>query len=143
MKQGKIVLIIFGVLVVGLFAYGFFAATPKSNGQTQPKIEITPNFYDFGDIEFGTIAKQTFKVKNIGNQPLEIKRVATSCGCTSAEVTKEVINPQEEAELLVTYDTKAMGEGPHGKGQQERIIYVKTNDPNTPQAEVVIKAYVQ
>ncbi len=68
--------------------------------------------------------------------------MATSCACTSAKVTKEKIAPGKEADLNVTYDTGAMS-GPHGKGSQERIIYIKSNDPINPQAEVTIKAYVR
>ena len=88
------------------------------------------------------MVEYTFKVKNIGQVLLEIKRVSTSCGCTSAEVSKEKIAPNEEADLLVIYDTGAMS-GAHAKGEQERIIYVKSSDPINPQIEVMIYATVK
>jgi hypothetical protein len=43
---------------------------------------------------------------------------------------------------LVTYDTGAMS-GAHAKGQQKRIIYIKSNDPINPQIEAMIYAYVR
>ena len=124
--------------------YGYFKAIPGVGDQADnlPEIEITPTCFDFGNIEYGKVLEYTFKVKNLGEETLEIKRVATSCACTTAEVTKEKINPSEEAELLVTYDTGAMS-GPHGKGEQERVIYVKSNDPINSQVEIMIYAYIR
>lgn len=131
--------------VIGIPAiYGYFKATPPVSGgqDSVPKIEITPESYDFGTIVFGTIAEYNFKVKNSGKETLEIKRVATSCGCTTAKVSQIKINPGETADLSVKYDTAAMGEGPHGTGKQDRIIYIKSNDPVNPQIEVTISAFV-
>lgn len=135
--------IILGVVILSIAVYGYLKATPGADSQQNlPKIEITPSSFDFGDVEFGKILDYTFKLKNAGNEILEIKRVATSCGCTKGEINKEKINPGEEAELLVTYDTGAMS-GSHAQGKQERIIYVKSNDPVNPQVEVMIKANVK
>lgn len=140
----KIVLILV-ILILGLAVFGYFKATPGVENQTEnlPKIEITPSSFDFGTVEFGQVLNYSFLVKNRGKEILEIKRVATSCGCTTAKIAKEKISPGEEVELEVSYDTKAMGESSHGRGKQERIIYVKSNDPISPQAEVLIYAYVR
>ena len=136
--------LILGVIIFGLAIFGYFKAIPGVKNQTEnlPKIEITPKVFDFGEINYGQIVKYNFKVKNIGTEILEIKRVATSCACASAKIAKEKIEPGEEVELLVTYDSGAMGSS-HGKGRQERIIYVKSNDPINPQAEVMIYATVK
>lgn len=131
-------------IIIGLAVYGYFKSIPVVENQTKnlPKIEITPKSFDFGEIQYGDVLKYTFKVKNIGSEVLEIKRVATSCACTTAEVEKKILNPGEGADLLVKYDTGAMS-GPHGQGQQERIIYIKSNDPINPQVEVTIYANVK
>ncbi|KKT16741.1 MAG: hypothetical protein UV98_C0023G0001, partial [Parcubacteria group bacterium GW2011_GWB1_43_6] len=107
-----------------------------------PQIEITPKSFDFGEVQYGDIAEYSFKIKNTGSEILEIKRLATSCGCTSAKIAKVELNPGEEADLRVTYDSGAMS-GPHGKGEQERIIYVKSSDPVNPQVEVMVYANVR
>ncbi len=137
----------FIIFVLGLAAVVFYgyskAIPPAGNNQNAPKIEISPASYDFKEVEFGKIVNYTFKIKNSGQEVLEIKRVATSCGCTTAKVLNTSINPGEETDLLVTYDTAAMGSGPHGTGNQERIIYVKSNDPNNPQINATISAYVK
>lgn len=132
------------LVILGLAVYGYFQSIPGVDDQTEnrPKIEITPEDFDFGEIQYGEIVQHTFKVKNLGNEVLEIKRVATSCACTTAKIGLEKINPGEEAELLVNYDTGAMS-GAHARGEQERIIYVKSSDPVNPQVEVIIYADVK
>lgn len=138
--------IIFFVILISLIlfaGYGYFRATSGVENQTDnlPKIEITPLSFDFGDIQYGQIVKYTFLVKNIGQEILEIKRIGTSCGCTKAEIAQEKIEPGDEAQLLVTYDTGAMS-GTHAKGRQERIIYIKSNDSVNPQIQTIIYANV-
>lgn len=144
MKSKIIVFIIPILIVLGLATYGYIRSMPgvEDLAKDQPQVEVTPQSFDFGEIEYGEIAEYTFKVKNSGGELLEIKKVATSCACTSAEISQETIKSQQEAELKVTYDTGAMS-GSHAKGKQERIVYVKSNDPINPQVEVMIYANVQ
>lgn len=143
MKMKIAILAVLG-LILGLVAYGYSQAIPPSQSQTesQPQIEITPITFDFGEVKYGEIAEYTFKIKNLGKEVLEIKRVSTSCGCTTAEVSKKRIESNEEVDLKVVYDTGAMS-GSHAKGKQERTIYVKSNDQVDPQVEVIINAYVK
>ena len=128
---------------MGLAVFGYFKAIPEIENQTGdfPKIEITPKIFDFGEINYGNVVSYGFKVKNSGEGVLEIKRVATSCACTTAKIAKEKIEPGEEVELLVTYDSDAMPL--HGSGREERIIYLRSNDPANPQVEVRIYANVR
>jgi hypothetical protein len=132
------------ILISGLLVLGYFKATPGAeNGSGNgPEIEILPKIFEFGDIQYGQIVEYDFSVKNSGNDALEIKKVATSCSCTTAKVDRETIPPGETADLHVRYDSGAMG-SLHGKGRQERIIYIRSNDPINPQAEVMIYANVK
>ncbi len=143
MSKSKFWIILILIIVV-LAIYGYFKAIPGSENQAanQPRIEVFPKSWDFKEINYGEILEYTFKVKNLGKEVLEIRKVATSCACTTAEINKERINPNEEAELLVRYDTGAMS-GSHAKGNQERIIYIRSNDSLNPQIEVMIYAYVR
>ncbi len=136
--------LLIGLVILGLAVYGYLKSIPgvENQGEPRPKIEITPAHFDFGEVDYGQIAEYTFKVRNAGLEVLEIKKVATSCGCTTAKVSKEKINPGEEIELQVSYDTGAMS-GDHARGEQERIIYIKSNDPINPQVEAMIYADVK
>ena len=142
--KAKILVFIIFILLISFAIYGYFRATPGAGNQENlPKIEISPASYDFGEIEFGKVVNYNFVVKNSGQETLEIKRIGTSCSCTTAKVSSQAIEPGQSAELMVAYDTAAMGDGPHGRGNQERIIYIKSNDPNNPQVNVTISAYVK
>ena len=136
--------LILGVVILGLAGYGYFKSVPGVKNQTEnlPQIEISPQSFDFGEINYGQVVEHVFKVKNTGSEILEIKRVATSCACTTAKISKEQISPGQETELMVTYNTGAMS-GTHAKGEQERIIYVKSSDPISPQVEAMIYANVK
>lgn len=129
--------------VIGLAFLGYLKAVPGAGNQSNlPKIEITPSSYDFGEIQYKDIVNYNFKIRNNGNVDLSINRVATSCGCTTAKIAKTTLAPNEEAELQVTYNSGLMT-GSHGKGRQERIIYIKSNDPVNPQVEASIYGTVR
>lgn len=141
----KVTVITIGLmtLILGLSLFGYLnSVPPPEENSARPQIEITPNTFDFGEIEFGDIVETVFSVKNIGSKVLVIKRLATSCGCTSADMSVKELAPGETVDLLVVYDSGAMS-GPHGMGDQERIIYIKSNDPLTPHVEVTTHAYVK
>lgn len=144
MKKFKYTLIIFVIIFVTFAIYGYFKSVPGLDDLTEkyPIIEVIPESFDFGEIQYGDIVEHTFKIKNSGEEVLEINRLSTSCACTNAEIEKETLNPKEEVNLLVTYNTGLMT-GAHAKGNQERIIYIKSNDPVNPQIEITIKAYVK
>lgn len=65
--------------------------------------------------------KHRFKIMSVGDQPLEITRVDSSCGCTVAESSTTSIKPGEagfvDADLTVA------------PNRRESTIYVHTNDP--------------
>lgn len=138
----KFVLPVFGLIVLGVAFLGYFKAIPGVGNQSGdlPRIEAIPAFWDFGEIAAGDIVSHSFTVKNSGADILEIKRVVTSCACAAAKIAKDKIESGEEAELQVTYDSGAMPL--HGSGREERIIYLRSNDPVNPQIEVRIYATV-
>jgi hypothetical protein len=139
----KLSILIFGIiLILGFYGYSKAIPSVSEHVESRPQIEITPSSFNFGEIEYGIIAEHVFHLKNLGSETLEIKRLSTSCGCTSAEVDKEVISTGEQIELKVIYNTGLMS-GAHARGRQERIIYIKTNDPVNPQVEVTISALVR
>ncbi len=140
----KIIYFLFLVLVIfSLAGYGYLKSAPGIDSETDsyPEIEIIPKRYDFGKIKFGDIVSYNFTIRNSGSEDLKIRRVSTSCLCATAKVEKEIIKPGEETILLVSYDSGSMGL--HGKGKQERIIFIRSNDPISPQAEAIIYANVE
>lgn len=135
--MAKIYFWIIGVIaVIGTIA--FYQYSNLNN--KEPRIEITPLFYDFGNIPY-ELVEHAFLVKNTGKSALEILRISTSCGCTKGIIDKELIEPGETANLLVTIDPNLMGEDAFG--EIERTVYIKSNDPEQPESEIQLTANIQ
>lgn len=81
------------------------------------------------------VTKTVFTVKNEGEATLEIGTISTSCTCTSAEVEENNIEPGESTTLTVTFDPTVHEEP---KDKFKRTVFIETNDPNTPEAEIFI-----
>jgi hypothetical protein len=62
-------------------------------------------------------AKYAFK--NTGSEPVTIRRVQTSCGCTSAKLTKTTFAPGESGEIEVKFTFGSR------RGLQRKLISVK------------------
>ena len=63
-----------------------------------------------------------YAFKNTGSQPIVIKRVVTSCGCTSAKLEKKEYAPGESGDIEVKF---VLGSR---KGAQRKIISVTSAD---------------
>ena len=92
--------------IIGSAAY--VQAQPSSNSET-PKASFTMDsyVYDFGNIpENGGSVSHTFTITNTGSEPLVIKQVLASCGCTTSTMTTNPIAPGQEGQIHVAYSPK-------------------------------------
>src|SRR5436305_6453528 len=69
-----------------------------------------------------------FKYQNVGTIPVHFKSVKASCGCTSTQSQKEVVNPSEKGKIVATFN---IGDR---TGQQLKTVTVQMGDPNPTQA---------
>ena len=105
----------------------------------QPDIAVETTRHDFGAVQQGEVATTEIVVRNMGQGDLRIETVATSCGCTSAQVEPKTIQPGGEGRLVIHYDS-----GVHpDSGPIQRHIYISSNDPKEQEVEVIINADVQ
>lgn len=102
-----------------------------------PKITLDRTLHDFGVIsQHGGVVETIFMIKNEGTELLTIGDITTSCSCTSAAVSFVSILPGEVAELMVRFDPDFHDEP---LGVFKRTVFIQTNDPNTPEAEITIQ----
>jgi len=106
----------------------------------QPKIAVSEDFHDFGNIGPTDVVTYDFVIANQGEAPLTISRAYTTCGCTTAQFTATVIPPGKVAVVTMTLDA-----GYHDvRGQTvRRGIIIENNDPKNPQAELWAQASVR
>lgn len=64
---------------------------------------------DYGKIIKGSEGERTFVFTNVGDAPLIIQSIKSSCGCTVPKKPENPIMPGEKGEIKVSYDTKRIG----------------------------------
>ena len=64
---------------------------------------------DYGKIAKGSKGERTFVFTNVGDAPLIITNIQSSCGCTIPEKPKDPIMPGEKGKIKVSYDTNRPG----------------------------------
>lgn len=120
------------LLVSGVFLFGCASG--------QPQIGIETEQFEFGEVVNGEIVTKDVEIINTGTAPLVIEGVSTSCGCTSAAVGKDTLEPGETTTLHIEFDSGA--HGPELSGEFSRQIFIASNDPATPEARVEFVANI-
>ncbi len=103
-----------------------------------PKIWVSEQIYDFGEVKEGILVVHTFLLKNVGDAVLNFTRApGVSCGCTSAPLSKMALAPGESVELVVRFETTG-----YGGHQVVKYVYVYSDDPDLPQLTLAIQGKV-
>src|SRR6266704_3016435 len=81
-----------------IFTLSIFLGGPPSvkKKREQNTIELHPSAGD-------KTAVAHFKYQNTGSAPVHFKSVKASCGCTTTQSQKEVVNPSEKGEIVATF----------------------------------------
>jgi len=119
--------------------------TPRAEAQSQSDLSAPEMSFDFGTVSMaaGNVTHR-FAIRNANAEPVLIRKISTSCMCTTAQLVKggrklaiygmpghgyvpnldETIAPNENAVVEVVFDPAA--HGPAGIGRVERFVTVYT-----------------
>ena len=64
---------------------------------------------DYGKVPLGSEGIRVFEFTNVGDAPLIIKDVGSTCGCTVPTKPEKPVMPGEKGQIEVSYDTKRPG----------------------------------
>jgi hypothetical protein len=82
------------------FVIGF---TSISMAQTKPgEFKFDSEVHDFGKIVLGKEVTHTFNFTNVGDAPIIISKVETTCGCTIPEYSKVPVKKGEKGFIKLT-----------------------------------------
>jgi len=95
--------------------------TNNSDSIVFAKVFVEKPEYNFDEIIQGEKVEHTFIFKNIGNAPLIINNVLSTCGCTVPQWPKEPIMPEEEGMIKVVFDSTSK------IGRQNKVITIRSN----------------
>jgi len=86
-----------------------------------------------GKLKKGETKEKTFKIKNIGNEVLCIKKMKACCGYSIKDISKWDINPGQTSNITVAVD--ATRKSP---GEDRKYVTIVTNDEEAPSLEVEV-----
>ena len=95
----------------------------------QTQVELHPALGD-------ATAVGSFKYRNDGKQPVHIRSVHTSCGCTTTSRQKDEVAPGESGEITATFKIGS------STGLQQKTVQVETDDPAEPTTVLTLRAVV-
>jgi uncharacterized cupredoxin-like copper-binding protein len=107
-----------------------------SNNSSGAKIFFPEIQHDFGKVKEGAKLNYTFQFQNKGTQPLVIKDVKTSCGCTAAVISEKNIQPGQNGSIKVEFDTS------NRQGKTSKLITIVSNDTQEPNKVITIFAEI-
>jgi hypothetical protein len=134
-KRRTVLAIVVAAVLLGLAAAVVAATLPQPTGA----VELSATEFDFGAVSHSAPVSQVFQVRNAGLGNLRIAGVSTSCGCTTARVARDELTPGASTELTVTFDPLAHD---GTLGEFLRVVYIRTNDPQMPEATLTIRGNV-
>ncbi len=135
-------IVIGGGLLVLLIAFFVVRANlqppyvPEVSGK--PSAVIDQKFFDYGTVPNMSRVETTFRVKNVGDQQLQIigePIVEAVKGCCPPKTTlsQKFLNPGDVAIVSMNFSMHKGMDGEH-----EFRVHVRTTDPDNPEQEVVV-----
>ncbi|MFO7939074.1 MAG: DUF1573 domain-containing protein [Bacteroidales bacterium] len=114
--------------------FSHLSAEEKANA---PHIKFEERTYNFGKAKQRTKVEHEYVFTNTGKKDLVIRKVRSTCGCTTTDPEKSVLAPGESSSLKAVFNTGAY------KGFQRKSIYVITNDPTNANVRLTISGTVE
>jgi len=109
-----------------------------SGAYCQPRIAVVgDSVIDAGNVyNTGSHILEAFVIKNVGNQPLRISGVRTSCGCTAAIPSDSTVQPDQQTQIKVDFNPSEY------RGDVTKYVYVMTNDPTNQMTTLELKMHI-
>ena len=123
--QNKLAVLVFIALLFGLLI---------SQEESGPRISVDEPNFNFGFAPEGSFMVHQYVIRDIGTEPLEIKRVRTTCGCASAPVKKNLLQPKETTVVTVIFNSTRYFH------KTSKAAIISTNDPTRPSEKITFIA---
>ena len=122
-----------------ILALGFLILWAAGCTNQQPEISLLSTL-ELGDVVNGEIVVREVTVSNVGDAPLAVEAVTSSCGCTTVSLDPMTISPGGSGVLHVEFDSGA--HGPEEMGEMIRQVFIASNDPEVPEFVMEIRANI-
>ncbi|MDP4207951.1 MAG: DUF1573 domain-containing protein [Bacteroidota bacterium] len=102
-----------------------------------PKIIFEKATYDFGTIKKGKKVEYEFNFTNQGKTDLILRKITSTCGCTTINPKEMTIKPGASSSLKVVFDSNGK------EGAQNKGITIYSNDPKNSETSLLVKGMVE
>jgi uncharacterized protein DUF1573 len=117
------------VAFASLVCVGFLAATPVCAAGL-----FDETSKDFGSVPHGTVLTHQFQLTNHQAQQVHIASLRTSCGCATATLGRDELNPGQSTVLQVVIDTRKYS------GYRQFTIHVLCDRPVLEEVRLTVTA---
>lgn len=93
--------------------------------------------HNFGTVARAAKAEFVFEMENIYEETLHIASVRTSCGCTSAAISKDTLKTWEKGGIVATFNTASF------LGQRSATITVTIDKPFFAEVQLNVQGYIR
>lgn len=122
-RGGKWAALLLLLLAVGSATAAMILGT---RAPVRPTVRLLPEVVDLGQLGQLENKQVDLVIHNESNQPVEVTKVSTSCGCTVPAWTARTLQARERVQLPVFFDTG------HGDGVVKRTVTVYAHDKGAP-----------
>lgn len=123
-------------LVVSANIVEDFSSLSKEELAAAAVITFEATKFDFGKMNQNEKVTVRYKYKNTGKSDLIIRKIRTTCGCTTVTKPNTSLKPGEESTLEAVFSSGVR------KGKQHKMITVITNDPLHNQINLILTGEV-
>jgi len=113
-----------------------FSKLSKEEMENAPTISFDDESFNFGKTASADKIEHDFKFTNKGKSDLIIRKIRSTCGCTTVAPEKTVIKPGESSSFKAIFNPGSR------KGMQTKSIYVISNDPKNPNVRLTIRGEI-
>jgi hypothetical protein len=121
------------LLRITIFVVVIFLTCLEAKGEYGPRIIPVDAPWYFGRVKKGEIKEKTFRIKNVGDEILVLKKVHACCGYNISDVSSWEIEPGNESEIAVISDTNRKE-----PGRDDNDITIRSNDPDNGDLEIPV-----
>jgi len=132
MLQGRLAA---GGIAIAILGFGWLTAGPA--GAAWPDNAFPKRSHDFGTVAVAAKTEVSFPVFNPYNQPLHIRNVRRSCGCTTPVVESEYIQPGETGAILAKFNTDTF------RGSKGATLTVVVDKPFYSEVRLRVDGYIR
>src|SRR5690606_33503406 len=106
----------------------------------QPKIQLDGDTFDFGTIPNDKPTTKEMPVRNVGNAPLELLNVSSSCGCAVAELKPEdkTVPPGGQVPIRITFSPNRIP-----GFDSTKLVTIQSNDPANRTMKIKVQTKIE